>query len=84
MSHVAAAPVVAAGRARARMGAVLMVVGVALLVLGSALAWNATALVGFIVGSIGLLGICVGAIFVRQGMVGHFVMGNGTVEEDEP
>ena len=37
----------------------------------------------FAIGSVGLLGICVGAIFVRQGMVGHFVMGNGTVEEDE-
>lgn len=25
-----------------------------------------------------------GAVVVRQGMVGHFAMGNGTVEEDEP
>ena len=73
----------ASSRRRARTGAVLMAIGVALIIVGSALAWNTTALLGFAIGSVGLLAICVGAIFVRQGMVGHFVMGNGTVEEDE-
>ena len=71
------------GRRRAAVGGLLMVGGVALIIVGSALAWNATALLGFLVGSAGLLGVCVGAIFVRQGMVGHFVMGNGTAEDDE-
>ena len=70
------------GRRRARAGGLLMVVGVALVILGSALAWNTTALLGFAIGSGGLLAICVGAIFVRQGMVGQFLMGNGTVDDD--
>lgn len=74
----------APSRRRARTGAVLMAIGVALLIVGSALAWNTTALLGFAIGSVGLLAVCIGAIFVRQGMVGHFAMGNGTVEEDQP
>ena len=84
MSAADPGPVAAPDRRRARLGGLLMVAGVALVILGSALAWNTTALLGFAIGSVGLLAICVGAIFVRQGMVGHFVMGNGTVEEDEP
>ena len=69
-------------RKRTALGAVLMALGVGLVILGSALAWNTTALLGFAIGSVGLLAICLGAIAVRQGMVGHFVMGNGTVEDD--
>ena len=69
-------------RRRTAVGAFLMVLGVGLVILGSALAWNTTALLGFIVGSAGLLAICIGAIAVRQGMVGQFEMGNGTVEDD--
>lgn len=64
-------------RRRALQGAALMAAGVALVVVGSALAWNATAILGFFVGSVGLLALCVGAIFVRQGMVGRFVAGEG-------
>lgn len=74
----------AAGRGRARLGALLMALGVALIIVGSTLAWNTTALLGFAIGSAGVLSVCVGALVVRQGMVGHFAMGNGTVEEGGP
>ena len=73
-------------RNRVLGGVLLMPVGVGLLIAGSALAWNATALLGFTVGSVGVLLIVLGALFIRHAVAGPFPARFGDdsvgVEED--
>lgn len=62
-------------RKRQRLGALLMVLGVALVIVGSTLAWGTTAMLGFVVGSLGVLLIALGALMIRQAVAGPFPKG---------
>lgn len=70
------------GRARrVAPAAALLVLGVAAFILGGALAWGTSPLLGFSIGSAGVVAVVVGAVLVRSAMVDRFVLGDREGEE---
>ena len=73
-----AAPDPVAARKRQPLGVALLVAGVVAFVVGGALAWGTDPLLGFGVGGAGTVAIVVGAILVRNALVGRYLAEEGS------